>query len=69
MRRHHFPLIALVIGLFLDREIDVDFVRFVILYGDDPAALLRRPIVAGFAVLSAGLVAWQVRTAWTERRA
>ncbi|WP_308918227.1 tripartite tricarboxylate transporter permease [Jannaschia sp. LMIT008] len=68
MRRHHFPLIALMIGLFLGRQIDADFVRFVILYGDDPMALLSRPIVATFAVLSLGLVLWQVRQAWTERR-
>lgn len=68
-RRHHFTLIALMIGLFLGRQIDEDFVRFVILYGDDPVALLDKPIVAAFALLSLGLVVWQIAQAVKERRA
>ncbi|RVT81881.1 hypothetical protein DXV76_18685 [Rhodobacteraceae bacterium CCMM004] len=68
-RRHHFTLIALMIGLFLGAQIDEDFVRFVILYGDRPATLLERPIVAAFAVLSLALIALQVRLAIRERRA
>ena len=68
-RRHHFTLISLMIGLFLGRQIDGDFVRFVILYSDDPLALLERPIVVVFVVLSLALLAWQIRTAWHERRA
>ena len=57
-----------MIGLFLGRQIDEDFVRFVILYGDDPAALLSKPIVAVFAVLSLGLPLWQIRSAWRSDR-
>nr|WP_306264993.1 tripartite tricarboxylate transporter permease [Pararhizobium sp. IMCC3301] len=67
-RRHHFTLISLMIGLFLGRQIDEDFVRFVILYSDDPAALLSKPIVAVFAILSLGLLLWQVRSAWRSER-
>ncbi len=67
-RRHHFTLVALMIGLFLGRQIDEDFVRFVILYADDPLALAFKPITPVFALLSLGLLIWQVRTAWMERR-
>ena len=69
LRRHHFPLIALMIGLFLGRQIDADFVRFVILYGDAPMSLLSRPIVGAFALVSAGLLVWLARQAWIERDA
>ena len=68
-RRYHFTLIALMVGLFLGRQIDEDFVRFVILYGDDPSALLTKPIAMLFTVLSLGLVLWQLRKAISERLA
>ena len=68
-RRHHFTLISLMIGLFLGRQLDEDIVRFAILYGDDPAALLERPLVVVLMLASAGLFAWQVGTAVRERRA
>ena len=68
-RRYHFTLIALMVGLFLGRQIDEDFVRFVILYGDDPSALLTKPIAMIFTVLSIGLVLWQIRKAISERQA
>ena len=68
-RRHHFTLIALMIGLFLGRQLDEDIVRFVILYGDDPLALAERPIVLVLMVLSIALVVQQVTSAVREARA
>lgn len=67
-RHHHFTLIALMIGLFLGRQIDEDFVRFVILYADNPMALLSKPIVAIFAILTILLVLHQVRQRLNENR-
>lgn len=68
-RRRHFTLIAVMIGLFLGRQLDENIVRFVILYGDDPLALLDRPITVGLALLSLGLLAHQVWSAARARRA
>ena len=60
-RRHQFSLIALMIGLFLGSQLDANIVRFVILYGDDPLALMERPISLSLAMLSLGMIGWQVR--------
>ncbi len=67
-RRHHFTLIALMVGLFLGDQLDQNIVRFVILYGDDPLELLGRPIAVVLALLSVGLVAFQIFTTLKERR-
>ena len=67
-RRHHFTLIALMIGLFLGRQIDEDFVRFIILYADDPLLLAGKPIAMGFFVLSIGLIGWQTKAVIKEFR-
>ncbi len=67
-RRHHFTLIALMIGLFLGRQIDEDFVRFIILYADDPLLLTGKPIAMGFFILSIGLIGWQTKAVIKEFR-
>jgi putative tricarboxylic transport membrane protein len=59
-RRHQFSLIALMIGLFLGSQLDANIVRFVILYGDDPLALIERPISLVLMVLSLGMLIWQI---------
>jgi len=67
-RRYHLTLISLMIGLFLGRQIDDDITRFVILYGDNPLALLDRPLAIALAVMAGALLVWQVISAVRERR-
>jgi len=67
-RRHHFSLVALMLGLFLGRQIDDDMARFIILYGDNPLGLLDRPLTVTLAVLSLALLGWQALSAWRGRQ-
>ncbi|MEZ5909383.1 MAG: tripartite tricarboxylate transporter permease [Hyphomicrobiaceae bacterium] len=69
MRRYQFPLVSLMIGLFLGRQLDEEFVRFRTLFVDNPAALLERPISIVFIVLILTTLALQVRRSLRARRA
>lgn len=59
-RRRQFSLLAMMVGLFLGDQLDQNIVRFVILYGETPLDLLERPISIALAVLSLGLIAFQI---------
>ena len=51
-KRYHFTLLALMIGLFLGQELDENFERVLILYGDDPLRVLESPLTVALSVLT-----------------
>ena len=51
-RRFEFTPLSLMIGLFLGRQLDEEMVRVGILYGDDPLAILQKPIATALFALT-----------------
>ncbi|MEM7774703.1 MAG: tripartite tricarboxylate transporter permease [Pseudomonadota bacterium] len=59
-RRYDFTPLSLMIGLFLGRQLDEEIVRVSVLYGDDPLAMLERPITAVLFAFTAALIVYKI---------
>jgi putative tricarboxylic transport membrane protein len=68
LRRFKFAPIAFMVGLFLGRPLDEEMVRFNVMFGDDLASVMDRPITVGLVVLTLLSVAFQIRRVIRDAR-
>lgn len=59
-KRYGFSVISFMIGLFLGQQLDDDFQRVTILYGDNLLGILARPISATLFALTVATIAYHV---------
>ncbi len=58
MKKLDYPIMGFILGLVLASLVDMEFVRTLLLFGDEPAELLKRPAFLVLVAITLGFVVW-----------